>query len=249
MAWIAVETIPIRIHGRISPERAHAVREALLPRVFPVVRIIDGRVEPLATASLVADGETHALLTAAHAFDSATVGDLAVPLPNDGTWAFLRSTRCRVFVHPERDIALVTLEDPAFVRRLCANWKAVPATHLHADPEVDRRTSLYVLAGYPASQSRRVDGAVYMKPVVVFTGALDDERLSYARTAERVDGLAIHTPELDGVSGALVWAVQDDTCGVECLLRAASVQVAFAHGQHVRTESLAPARRLLERLR
>jgi hypothetical protein len=88
-----------------------------------------------------------------------------------------------------------------------------------------------------------------MKPVVVFTGALDDELLSYARTAERVDGLAIHTPELDGVSGALVWAVQDDASGVECLLRAASVQVAFAHSQHVRTEPLEPARRLLERLR
>ena len=146
MAWKAVETIPIRIHGRISPERAHAVREALLPRVFPVVRIIDGRVEPLATASLVADGETHALLTAAHVFDCATVGDLAVPLPNDGTWAFLRSTRCRVFVHPERDIALVMLEDPAFVRRLRANWKAVPATHLHADPQVDR-TDLALCAG------------------------------------------------------------------------------------------------------
>jgi hypothetical protein len=249
MAWKAVETIPIRIHGRISPERAHAVREALLPRVFPVVRTIDGRVEPLATASLVADGDTHALLTAAHAFDCATVGDLAVPLPNDGTWAFLRSTRSRVFVHPERDIALITLEEPAFVRRLRANWRAVPATHLQEAPQADRASSLYVLAGYPASQSRRVDGAVYMKPVVVFTGALDDERLSYARTAERIDGLAIHTPELDGVSGALVWAVQDDACGVECLLRAASVQVAFTHSRHMRTESLEPARRLLERLR
>ena len=32
MAWKAVETIPIRIHGRISQERAHAVRAALLPR-------------------------------------------------------------------------------------------------------------------------------------------------------------------------------------------------------------------------
>jgi hypothetical protein len=249
MTWKAVETIPIRIHGRISPERAHAVREALLPRVFPIVRIIDGRAEPLATASLVVDGETYALLTAAHAFDSATVGDLAIPLPNDGTWAFLRSTRCRVFVHPERDIALITLDVAAFVRRLRAHWKAVPVAHLHAQAEFDRSAALYVLAGYPASQSRRVDGAIYMKPVVVFTGALDDGRLSYARTAERVDGLAIHTPELDGVSGALVWAVQDEACGVGCLLRAASVQVAFAHSRHVRTEPLAPARLLLERIR
>jgi hypothetical protein len=249
MAWKAVETIPIRIDGRISPERAHAVRAALLPRVFPVTRIIDGRAEPLATGSLVTDGDTHALLTAAHVFDRATVGDLAIPLPNDGSWAFLRSTRSRVFVHPERDIAFIMLEDPAFVRRLQTNWKSVPATHLRADPAADRKTSLYVMAGYPASQSRRIDGAVYMKPVVVFTGALDEGRLAYARTAERVDGLAIHTPELDGVSGALVWAVHDDEPDADCLLRAAAVQVGFAHSQHLRTESLEPARLLLGRLR
>jgi hypothetical protein len=249
MAWKAVETIPIRIHGRISLERAHAVREALLPRTFPVARIIDGRVEPLATGSLVTDGDARALLTAAHVFDQAAVGDLAIPLPGDGSWAFLRSTRSRVFVHPERDVALITLEDPAFVRRLEANWKSVPVAHLHAEPLADCKSSLYVLAGYPASQSRRVDGAVYMKPVVVFTSALGEGRLVYSRTAERVDGLTIHTPELDGVSGALVWAVHDDEPDVECLLRAAAVQVAFAHSQHLRTETLEPARLLLGRLR
>lgn len=249
MAWKGVETIPIRIHGRISQERAHAVRAALLPRVFPVAQVVDGRAEPLATGSLVADGDAHALLTAAHVFDRAAVGDLAIPLPNDGTWAFLRSTRCRVFVHPERDIAMITLDDPSFVRRLHANWTPLPATHLHGEPENDRRSRLYVMAGYPTSQARRVDGAVYMKPVVVFTDALDDRRLAYARTAERVDGLAIHTPELDGVSGALVWAVHDDEPDVDCLLRAAAVQVAFAHSRYLRTEPLPSAQQLLERLR
>jgi hypothetical protein len=249
MAWKAVETIPIRIHGRISAERAHAVRAALLPRVFPLVRIIDGRVEPLATGSLVVAGDTHALLTAAHVFDQAAVGDLAVPLPNDGDWAFLRSARARVFGHPGRDIALVTLEDRSFVRRLQASWTPVPAAHLNPDSVADRQNRLYVMAGYPASQARRVDGAVYMKPIVVFTDALDDDRLAYARTAERVDGLAIHTPELDGVSGALVWAVHDDEPNVDCLLRAAAVQVAFAHDRYLRTESLQPAQQLLGHLR
>jgi len=77
------------------------------------------------------------------------------------------------------------------------------------------------------SQARRVDGSVYMKPVVLFTSAIDAERLAYARTAERIDGQQIHTPELDGVSGALVWAVLDDEPDAGCLLRAASVQVAL----------------------
>jgi hypothetical protein len=248
MAWKAVETIPIRIDGRISPARAHGVQAALLPRVFPVARLVDGRVEPLATGSLVASAESLSLLTAAHVFDEAAVGDLALPMPSEGGWAFLRAARPRVFVHPERDIALVHLEDRAFVRRLLANWKPLPAACL-PEPAHDRPCSLYVLAGYPASQARRIDGAVYMKPVVVFTGALDGERFAYARTAERADGVSIHTPELDGVSGALVWAVHENEPDADCLLRAAAVQVAFAHGRYLRAEPLHPARALLGRLR
>jgi hypothetical protein len=125
----------------------------------------------------------------------------------------------------------------------------VSTTHLHPDAVDDRAPRTFVVAGYPASQSRRVDGSVYMKPVVLFTRALDAERLAYARTAERVDGQHIHTPELDGVSGALVWAVHDDAPDAGCLLRAAAVQVAFAHGRYLRTEPLRCAPALLGRLR
>jgi len=248
MGWKSVETIPIRIDGPVSPARAHDVRAALLPRVFPVARLVHGRTEPLATGSLLADGDSLTLLTAAHVFERAAVGDLAVPLPLDGAWALLRAARARVVVHPERDIALVRLEDRAFNRRLRANWKPLPADCLF-DPPAPRSCRLYVMAGYPASQSRRIDGAVYMKPVVVFTGALDEGRFAYARTAERTDGVAIHTPELDGVSGALVWAVQEDVPDAGCLLRAAAVQVAFAHSGYLRAEPLHPARALLGRLR
>jgi hypothetical protein len=248
MTWKAVETIPIRIDGPLSPARADDVRAALLPRVFPVARLVDGRAEPLATGSLLADGDSLVLLTAAHVFEQAAVGDLAVPLPLEGGWALLRSARVRVVVHPARDIALVLLADRALVRRLHANWRPLPADCLH-EPPSERPCSLYVMAGYPASQSRRIDGAVYMKPVVVFTGALDDGRFAYARTAERADGVSIHTPELDGVSGALVWAVHEDEPDVDCLLRAAAVQVAFAHSGYLRAEPLYPARTLLGQLR
>lgn len=248
MVWKAVETIPIRIDGQIAPARAHDVRAALLPRVFPVARLVSGRAEPLATGSLVVDGDSVALLTAAHVFDQASVGDLALPLPQEGGWAFLRSARPRVFVHPERDVALVRLADRTFVRRLQGNWKPLAAACLES-PAHDRPCHLYVVVGYPASQMRRIDGAVYMKPVVVFTGALDAGRFAYSRTAERTDGVAIHTPELDGVSGALVWAVHEDEPDADCLLRAAALQVAFAHSRYLRAEPLHPAQALLGQLR
>lgn len=83
MAWAAIETIPIRIDAPISVERAEAVHAALLTRALPLARLVQGRAEPLATASLVADGSRLALLTAAHIFDHVAAGDLVLPLPSE----------------------------------------------------------------------------------------------------------------------------------------------------------------------
>jgi len=248
MAWQPVETIPIRVGASITVERAEAVRAALLTRALPLVRLVHGRAEPLATATLVADGQTLALLTAAHIFEHVASGDLAVPLPREGAWACLRSARLRVIVHPERDLALIAIGDSTLARRLRGNWMPVTRSHLHFDDADTGSPRTYVVAGYPVSQARRVDGSVYMKPVVLFTSVIDAERLAYARTAERIDGQQIHTPELDGVSGALVWAVHDDEPDAGCLLRAASVQVAFAHDRYLRTEPLQAAPALFGRL-
>ncbi len=249
MAWTAIETVPIRIDAPISPERAEAVRAALLMRAVPLARLVHGRAEPLATASLVADGSNLALLTAAHIFDQVAAGDLVVPLPRESTWACLRSARLRVFVHPERDLELLWIDDLALTRRLRASWMPVSTAHLHMDDADGRTPCTYALAGYPVSQARRHEGSIYMKPVVVFTTALDAERLAYARTAERMDGLSIHTPELDGVSGALVWAIHEDGPLADCLLRAAAVQVGFAHDRYMRTEPLRSAPALLRQFR
>ena len=249
MAWQTVETIPISVAASIAPQRADAVRVALLNRALPLARMVYGRAEPLATASLVADGATLALLTAAHVFEHVATGDLVVPLPREGAWACLRSARARVIADPDRDIALIIIGDAAVARRLRANWTPVEPSQLHLEPRDGRATRLYVVAGYPVSQARRFEGSIYMKPVVLFTTAVDDECLAYARTATRIDGLDIHTPELDGVSGALVWAVDEDSMHHDCLLRGAAVQVAFMHGRYVRTVSLRCAPALFGRLR
>jgi hypothetical protein len=248
MTWKAVETIPIRVGASISLERAEAVRAALLARALPLARWVQGRAEPLATGSLVAEGPALALLTAAHIFEHVTAGDIAVPLPREERWARLSSARLRVIVHPERDLALITIDDATLARRLRASWMPVSAAHLGLDAVDERSAQIYAVVGYPVSQVRRIDGAVHMKPVVLFTSALDTERLAYARTAERVDGLHIHTPSLDGVSGALVWAVHEGEPAVDCLLRAAAVQVAFEHGRYLRTEPLQSAPALFGRI-
>jgi hypothetical protein len=246
MPWQAIETIPLRIGADIAPARAAAIRDALLRRAVPLSRVVDGRLEPLATASLVVDGPDRAVLTAAHIFEHASVGDLAIPLPRDNRLLMLRSTRVRVVAHPHLDIALLWFADRAISEPLCSNWMACPIRQWCGLGQ--RLAPLYAIAGYPAANARRADGCVYVKPLVLFTGALDAVRYEYARTAVRVDGLEIHTPALDGVSGATVWGVEPDaTSDVDCVLRPAAIQVAFQHGRHVRGEPIAGAADLLER--
>src|SRR5262245_43855783 len=153
MTFRTVETLPICIGDSVPRGRAEAISAALLSRVLPLAKVVDGRIEPLATATLVAKGNSLALLTAAHVFEHAAVGDLAVPLPRDGGWAQMQSIRTRVIVHPVRDIALVIVHDRALVRRLCSNWVPLKTSELQAD-----RTSagphVYVVAGYPLRQAR-----------------------------------------------------------------------------------------------
>jgi len=246
MPWQAVETIPFRVGADVGPARAAAIRDALLRRAVPLSRLVDGRLEPLATASLVIDGADRALLTAAHVLEQASAGDLVIPLPREDRLLMLRTVRTRVVAHPRLDIALLWFEDRATRERVCASWSACPLRQWCA--RGDRGAALYAIAGYPAANARRADGCVYVRPVVLFTGALDGVRYAYARTARRIDGLEIHTPELDGVSGATVWAVDpDDRSEVDCVLRPAAIQVAFHHGRHVRGEPIAGAADLLAR--
>lgn len=247
MPWQAVETIPFGVGADIAPARAHAIREALLRRALPLSRLVDGRLEPLATASLVIDGPHRAILTAAHVFEQASVGDLVIPLPREQRLLPLRSTRVRVVTHPTLDIALLWFADRAVAEHLCRNWAASPLRQWSAPFAAP--APMFALAGYPANNARRADGCVYFKPVVLFTAALDADRYAYARVARRIDGIDVFTPELDGVSGATVWAVEPHGRDeVACLLRPAAVQVAFRHGEHVRGEPIGGATDLLVRL-
>jgi len=243
MNWQAVETTPIRIGARVPIARADAIRDALLRRAVPLSRVDQGRMQPLATAALLRDGHRVGLLTAAHIFERAHCGDLAVPLPRDGRIARLHSARGRLVMHPDNDVAILWIGDRPLAQRLCANWEASSTeclTFAIATP------ATYVLVGYPACNARRVDGCVYTKPLVLFTESVDAGRYLYARTAERIDGVTIWTPELDGVSGAMLWRISDeDDDDVACVLHPVGIQVAFAHSAHLRAESIQCAAELL----
>ena len=95
-----------------------------------------------------------------------------------------------------------------------------------------------------------VDGVLYARPLVAFARALDGDAplLGYPRFARRADGIDVHAPELDGVSGATLWRVQEGGgAGVDCVLHAGGVQVAFKPGAYARGAPFGALRELAER--
>lgn len=243
MYWEAIETTPIRVGARVPIARAEAIRDALLKRAVPLSCVDQGRLQPLATAGLLRDGDRVGLVTAAHIFERIHWGDLAVPLPRDRRIAKLHSARVRLMMHPDDDVSILWIGERSLAERLCANWETSSTTCL---PNTDSSPATYVLVGYPACNARRVDGCVYTKPLVLFTEAIDTERYLYARTAERMDGVTVWTPELDGVSGAMLWQVTDeDIDDVACVLHPVAIQVAFTHNAYLRAASLSGVLELL----
>ncbi len=251
MAWQPVETVPIDLDTGIAPDRAQAIAAALTRRALPLLRLLDGRPEPLASAALFrADGHW-LVLTCRHLFETgAVLGDLGIPLGASGRVLWLRDAAPRVIEHPVRDLAFILIGDGHAASVLARYWRPAPL----APEAFASGGELVVVAGYPYAQTRRENAIVYARPVVVFTRArqfgAEELRAAYARVARRVDGIDIHTPPLDGVSGATCWAVSaagDDR--EECVLRPAGVQVAFTHSREIRAEALAAAREMFERLR
>ncbi|HUD25336.1 MAG TPA: hypothetical protein VMQ45_06610 [Burkholderiaceae bacterium] len=246
MSWTRIGTEPLVVDGEVGAPRARAISAALERVAVPVLALRSGRAEPLASGALYVLGTSLLLLTCRHLFDDgASAGDLGLPLGDTGRILWLKAARPRVLVDPEADLAAIRIGCRRSAGLLRRHWQAAPFESLAS--EVRART--YVFAGFPYAQMRRVGAVLHARPVVVFArgepwGA--HLKVSYRRVARRADGLQIHAPALDGVSGATLWAVIGGGAEtVDCVLQPAAVQSSFKHDAYVRAEPVGPFFRLL----
>jgi hypothetical protein len=255
MPWQPLATDPLDIDTGVAPARARAIAAALVRRAVPLLVNRCGRPEPLASAALCHLGGRVVLVTCRHIFDDGVaIGDLGVPRVLTPGVLWLAGAAARVIAHPQRDLALVELLPCRTREELLRHWPAVPLAEEHLrQPSAPQ---LYVLAGWPYAQMRRIDHTVYAKPLVVFAppapgcNAIEPSlRVRYARVARRCDGVHVHAPALDGVSGAMLWAVLDDAGGDWCVLQPAAVQCAFKHDAYARAERLDAATALFDHMR
>jgi len=247
MSWAQVVTEPLDVDSNVGAERARAIAAALERFAVPILALRNGRAEPLASGALYVFGTSLLLLTCRHLFDDGFgVGDLGLPLGNSGRVLWLRAARPRVLIDPAADLAAIRIGCRRSAGLLRRHWHAAPFDALASEA----RARTYVLAGFPYVQMRRVGAVLHARPAVVFArGELDNGqlKLSYRRIARRVDGLEIHAPALDGVSGATLWAlVEDGADAVECVLQPAAVQSSFKHDAYVRAEPVGAFFRLLQ---
>jgi hypothetical protein len=246
MNWARIDTEPLDVDSDVGTRRARQIGAALQRVAVPILRLRNGRAEPLATGALYVFGTSLLLLTCRHLFDDgASAGDLGLPIGDSGRILWLRTARPRVLVDPSADLAAIRIGCRHCAGLLRRHWRAAPFDSLGSEA----RAQTYVLAGFPYAQMRRVGAVLHARPVVVFArGEIADGQLkvSYRRIARRADGLEIHAPPLDGVSGATLWAVIEDGSGTyECVLQPAAVQTSFKHDAFVRGESVGGFFRLL----
>ena len=246
MIWQRVETTPIDIDSGVAPPLALAIAAALASHAVPVLVQREGRLEPLASGVFYRAGERLWLVTCRHLFDGGVVlGDLGVALPALGRVRWLRDARARVLVHPEHDMAAISIGTPEIARELRRAWPVLP---LPDEFEAVAPAQALVLAAYPYAQMRRVDAVLHARPVIVFArqlGGGHDVLASYAYTALRADGLAVRAPALDGASGATLWALRAGPGAGQCVLQPAAVQYAFKHGEYMRGAPFSILRQLI----
>lgn len=121
---------------------------------------------------------------------------------------------------------------------------AAAATRRGRPPAPAGAPRAWLLVGWPAERARWHAGRLVAQPVACTTERSPGEAgtWAYRRIGTRRDGRPVETPALDGVSGALLWSARR-VGRRRHLLAPAGLQVAFAHGRHLRCTPLHPLRR------
>ena len=223
------------------------------------------RAAVLGTATLLMAGGRPLLLTAAHVFDGGVrLGNLLAPLASGH--GFFALGRARLKRSRSVDIAVIDIGQLEGVGHLLQGRQALDASSWQSKGEsspqppsrrarraIERRRRVLV-SGYPAALARFERGWLAARRFTVLTRRHDelaalrcpaDRLFGYGRIASRSDGVAIHTPELEGMSGAGIWVLEPRRVGQDAHLRLDAVQSAYVHGRYLRGHDVGAALELL----
>ena len=216
------------------------------------------RAAVLGTATLLLAAGRPLLLTAAHVLaGGARLGNILVPAASGHGLVSLAGAR--VLCSEHADIAVIDMCGVDGVGRILLGRVPAPVPRASARrrrKRPSRRDAPVLLSGYPAALSRFERGWLGGRRFTIATRRHLEahstphrgERLfDYGRVARRADGVAIRTPELQGMSGAGIWVLDATDEGAHGCLRLDAVQCSYMHGRFVRGHDIDAVLALLQR--
>lgn len=217
----------------------------------------------LATGTLFKVARRSFLITARHVFDN--VSDLTrLAYPEDPIRGDLFTFGALNLLKPNEehlDVAVVELKSVETITRLETNWQFLSLQNVAAASTVTGDGAFFV-SGYPASLTSTESGWTKGKLVTAYTQRLPmppaeaappvfpdlDLFFDYGLDATSVNGEAVKTPELPGVSGASIWELRPAS-GIwtpETATRVVGIQSAFVHSKYIRAKSWWAVAKVLE---
>jgi hypothetical protein len=255
--WDNVGATSLRFEARgpdqVAPEPAlHALMDAC---AVPLVVHDYNRAAILGNATLVRHRGAYYLLTAAHLFDHAPrCGNWLVPARDGGALLSLEGAVVRRPIDAMRrlDLALIDLRQVHALARLLHGRHALPLESVATPHPASARDTVYAVSGFPAAWSQFERGWLAAKRLTVLTRRArqacrrerHDRVYDYGRVALASSGQWIHTPALEGMSGAGIWALTPGDDGRHHA-RLAAVQSAFLHSRYLRGHDAVAALALL----
>lgn len=238
--WDNVGATSIRLTAAGEPDSSETALHALMDAcAMPIIVHDYHRAAILGNATLVSHRGRPWLLTAAHLLDHAPrCGNWLVPAREDGALLSLEGARVRRA--PHLDLALVDLRQVEALPRLLHGRHPLPLEEA-AVPHLPGRETFYAVCGFPAAWSQFERGWLAAKRLTVLTRRAQrarqrerhDRVYDYSHVAQAGSGHWIHTPALEGMSGAGIWALSPGDDGRH-RARLAAVQSAFMHGRYLR---------------
>ena len=248
--------MPTSFPGFSSIE-TEAVREFLRFCAVPLVREVGENLALMGTGTFFCLEGHLWLVTAAHVIpDEQSLTKLAVPMRTAGQ--FLTLGNCTLY-RPDNlnlDVAIVLIQDAEFQQLVAQNWRVLDESNI---TRFDPAGSVYIIAGYPLETLAEKGmnwiasfTQIYTSP---YPGGADDAdhqmfRLTYSRSASHPSRGLVETPNLEGLSGASVWALTnltDDLWATDKVLKVVAVQVSFKHSDFIGAEWWTLVREVLRR--
>lgn len=246
-----------------TPSEHEAIHRFLSARTIPLAYYKDGKAFIHGTGAFYRSQGELFLITAAHVLEGINPAELGIPASPSGNvdvWLLNNVTIHHPKEFEDFDIAVVELLNPNFHSRIASGWGFIDESEIF---ELSGVEETFIVGGYPSGAATYQQGVLspsrmlklFTKPYQEVTAPKTPEHdilLKYSKVGKSVTGTERSTPDLHGVSGAVVYvraAAEFTVWSPEQALRPVGIQVSAKHDEYIRVKKWSLIQQLVQIIR